>query len=259
METTKSVTLSRPKNKLRFDWLVPVLLKPKQTLAAILEDPKPNWQTPLLAVGVFGFIELLVAGPIKKLAIQMGTNLPPGFEYYSAEQQQQFLQAQASQTSPLFLYVFSALGLVIGILITWFLLRSLLHLSLTVAGSRAKSMLSGNLAAWSFTPLVLRSVVRIIAMLATKSLVSVKGLAGLIEPSTGLGQFAYAFLAFIDIFFVWQILLLLFGSEKISNLPRIKAWGACAVAILILLILEAFPGFIGAQLSGLSFTRMFFF
>jgi len=258
METTKGVTIARPKNKLRFDWLTQILVKPKRTLDAILDEPKPNGLTPLLALGVIGFIEILVAGPIKKLAIQMGTNVPPGFEYYSPEQQQQFLQAQASQTSPLFLYVFPTLGLIIGILLTWFLLRSILHLSLTMAGSRGKSLLSGNLAAWSFTPLILRSVVRSIAMLATKSTISVTGLSSLITPTNGLGQFAYAFLALIDIFLLWQVVLVFIGSEKISNLHRSKAWGVSALAFFILLLLLALPGFIGAQLSGLSFTRMFF-
>jgi len=259
MDTTNGLTLSRPKNRLRFDWLLQLFFKPKETLKAILDEPKPNWQTPLLSLAVIGIIEVVVAGPIKKLAIQMGTNLPPGFQYYSPDQQQQFMQAQASQTSPLFLYVFPILGVMLGILITWFLLRSLLHLSLTLAGSRGKSLLSGNLTAWSTMPLILRSIVRIIAMLATKSAISVKGLSALVNGSTGLGQFASTFLALIDIFFIWQVILILIGSGKISNLPRLKAWGVSAVAILILLLLETLPGFLGAKLSGLSFTNMFFF
>ncbi len=258
METAKGVTLARPKNKLKFDWLVQLLFKPKNTLDLIFAEARPNWQTPLLVLGVVGFIQALIAGPIKKTAIEMGTNLPPDFQWYSPEQQQQFLQAQASQTSPLFLYVFPILGLVIGIFITWFLLRSLLHLSLTLAGSRAKSMLSGNLAAWSVTPLILRSIVRIIAMLATKSQITITGLSGLVTADGGFTAFLYAFLALIDIFVVWQLVLVLIGAQKISNLPRFKAWGVAALAFFILLLLEALPGFIGSQLSGLTMTRMFF-
>jgi len=94
------------------------------------------------------------------------------------------MQAQASQSSPLFLYVFPILGLLLGILVTWFLLRSLLHLSLTLAGSRGKSILSGNLAGWSTMPLIFRSLVRIVAMLTTKTAISAKGLSGLITSTT---------------------------------------------------------------------------
>jgi len=65
-------------------------------------------------------------------------------------------------------------------------------------------------------------------------------------------------LALIDLYFIWQVVLILIGSEKISSLPRLKAWGAALVAVVILLLLQALPAFIGMQLNGLSFTRMFF-
>lgn len=258
MDTTNNVTLVKPVNRLHLDWLLKLAIRPKKTLEQILSGNKANWQTPLLVLAVADMLEAIVAGPIKKAAIEMGTNLPPGFEYYSPEQQQQFMQAQASQSSMLFLYVFPILGLLLGILISWFLLRSLLHLSLTLAGSREKSMLSGNLAAWSTMPLIFRSLVRIIAMLATRSVISAKGLSGLVTASNGAGQFLAAFMALIDLYFIWQVVLILIGSEKISALPRLKAWGASLVAIVILLLLQALPGFLSAQLSGLSMTRMFF-
>lgn len=258
MDTINGMTPPKAKNRLRFDWLLQLLIKPRRTLDAILSDPKANWQTPILSLAVVGIIEVIVAGPIKKTAIEMGTNLPPGFEYYSADQQQQFMQAQASQSSPLFLYVFPLLGLLLGILVSWFLLRSLLHLSLTLAGSRGKNILSGNLAGWSTVPLILRSLVRIIAMLLTHSTLTAKGLSGMISATTGFGNFAAAFLALIDIFFVWQVVLVLIGSEKISNLPRLKAWGVSALAIFILLVLQSLPGFLSAQMSGISLTGMFF-
>lgn len=258
MDITPTTTLVKPGNTLHFDWLLRFLVRPKKTLDMILGEEKANWQTPLLVLAIAGILESFAAGPIKKAAIEMGANLPPGYEYYSPEQQQQFMQAQASQSSPLFLYIFPILGMLLGILITWFLLRSLLHLSLTLAGSRGKSILSGNLAAWSTLPLAIRSLVRFAAMLATKSLISAKGLSGLITPATSAGHFTSALLALIDLYFIWQVVLILIGSEKISSLPRIKAWGASLVAIAILLLLQALPGFLSGKLSGLSMTRMFF-
>lgn len=258
MDTTNNMTLAKPKNHLHVDWLLQLVIKPKKTLDLILGGTKANWQTPLLVLAIAGILEAVIAGPIKKTAIEMGTNLPPGFEFYSPEQQQQFMQAQASQSSPLFLYVFPILGLLLGILISWFLLRSLLHLSLTLAGSRGKSILSGNLAAWSTTPLILRSLVRIVAMLVSRSVINARGLSGFATASNGAGHFLAAFTALIDLYLVWQVVLILIGSEKISSLPRIKAWGASFIAVLILLLLQALPGFLSAQLSGLSMTRIFF-
>jgi hypothetical protein len=45
---------------------------------------------------------------------------------------------------------------------------------------------------------------------------------------------------------------------KISGLKAGKAWLATLIAVVIFLMLKSLPGFIMAQLSGLSPTRMFF-
>jgi len=110
MDKVNHSTLAASGNHLHFDWLLQLVIRPKKTLDLILGETKANWQTPLLILAAVGILETLVAGPIKKAAIEMGSNLPPGFEYYSPDQQQQFMQAQASQSSPLFLYVFPFLG-----------------------------------------------------------------------------------------------------------------------------------------------------
>lgn len=258
MEISEPRTMNHSRNSLHFDWLWQMLIRPGKTLARILEVPKANWQTPLLCLAVAGIVEVIVAGPIKKAAIELGSNLPPGFEYYSPDQQQQFMQAQASQTSALFLYVFPIIGALLGIWISWFLLRSFLHLSLTLAGSRGKNILSGNLTAWASVPLIFRSIVHIVYMLASGSAITARGLSGMVTAANGGGQFASALLALVDIYLVWQVVLILIGSEKISGLPRLKAWGASLAAVVVLLLLQALPAFIGAQLSGLSMTRMFF-
>jgi hypothetical protein len=258
METTTSAKIGKTRSWLHLDWLLQLVINPGKILSLILSEKKSNWQTPLLVLSIAGIVEAIAAGPIRKAAIEMGTNLPPGFEYYTPDQQQQFMQAQASQSSPLFLYVFPILGVLLGILITWFLLRSLLHFSLTLAGSRGKSILSGNLAAWSAMPLIIRSIVRIVAMLSTHSLINSRGLSGLVTATNGAGNYLAAVLALIDLYFFWQAVLILIGAEKISGLPKVKAWGASAIAILILVLIQALPGFLSTQLSGLSITRMFF-
>lgn len=259
MEENNNARKNSLKSKLHPEWLLPMLMRPKKTLQMILSDEKPKWLTPLLGLSLLGMIEVVVSGPIKKLAIQMGANLPPDFEYYSAEQQQQFMNAQASQTSPLFLYIFPILTTMAVIWISWFLLKSLLHLSLTLAGSRGKSVLSSNLVGWASVPLMLRSIVRILALLISQSLISARGLSGLVNAANGAGMFFAALLALVDIYFIWQVVLILLGTEQISGLPRSKAWGAAIVSVLILMLLMALPGFLSARMSGLSLSRMFYF
>ena len=66
-------------------------------------------------------------------------------------------------------------------------------------------------------------------------------------------------LGFVDIYFLWMVALLLIGAAIISGMQRGKTWVTVLVAVLILLALQALPGFIGGQLGGLSGAGSGFF
>ena len=202
----------------------------------------------------------MIAAPIQRNIIQMGMNIPDDFQYYSEEQQTQFMNAQANRTSPLFLYVFPTLTGLASLWISWFLLSSLMHLSLTLAGSRASNLRYYNLTAWSFLPIGLRHVIQIFAMLFTKTVVSSPGFSGFISAdATGFAAFMAALLGLIDIYFIWQIILLLIGVVPLSGLLKSKAWSATAVSLLILILLQAVPGLLSSVVGGLSLTSSFYF
>ena len=122
---------------LRFEWVLPLFIKPRKTISTIVEQDKPAWLTPLLILSALLLITVLVSGPIRLQQIQSGATLPQDFQYYSEADQQKFLTAQATQSSPLFVYVFPFLSGMLKLWISWFLLGSLLYLSLTLAGSKA--------------------------------------------------------------------------------------------------------------------------
>lgn len=261
METTVTDIKEKPKkNQFHFEWILPVIFRPRKTVETITSQEKPVWLTPLLVVSVLIILATLVAGPIKRNIIQMGLNTPENFQYYSAEQQAQFMSAQANRTSPLFLYVFPIATSLAGLWVSWFLLSSLLHLSLTLAGSRAQNIRSYNLAGWSLLPIGVRYLVRIVAMLVTKTVISNPGLSGFITGDLkGFTAFAAALLGLIDLYFIWQIILLLVGVRPLSGLKRSKAWMATAVSLLILVLLQAVPGFLSSALGGLTTSTPFFF
>ncbi len=261
METTVTeIKEKSKKNPLHFEWILPVIFRPRKTVEKITSQEKSVWLTPLLVVSALIIIATLVAGPIKRNIIQMGLNTPENFQYYSQEQQAQFMSAQANRTSPLFLYVFPIVTGLAGLWVTWFLLSSLMHLSLTLAGSRAQNVRSYNLAAWSLLPIGVRHLVQIVAMLATKTVVNNPGLSGFITGDLkGFTAFAAALLGLIDLYFIWQIILLLLGVGPLSSLKRSKAWPATAVSLLILTLLLSIPGFLSHALSGLTTSTPFFF
>ena len=83
-------------------WLRGLLLKPKKTVNEIATHDKPAWLLPLIILSVLVIILALLSAPVKKQAIEMGTNLPPDFEFYPPEMQTQILEAR--KLSPLHVF-----------------------------------------------------------------------------------------------------------------------------------------------------------
>ena len=213
-----------------------------------------------MVLSVLAILVVIVAAPIRRNAIQMGLTTPPDFQYYSADQQAQFYAAQATQTSPLFMYMFPILFGLLAIWLSWFLLGSVLHLALTLSGSRAVSINSYNMVGWAMVPLGVRSLVQIIAMIATRSTINGAGLSGLFSgDATGVAAYMAALLGLIDIFFLWQIVLLIMGTRDYSGLVSRKAFSATLISLFIYMIIFALPGFLQSILSNLSFTQYYFF
>ncbi|MEL7591211.1 MAG: YIP1 family protein [Anaerolineaceae bacterium] len=245
---------------MNFKWIPPLFLRPVKTIGEIVAQEKPVWLTPLLILSVLTLMVVLIAAPIQRTQSQMGAELPPDFQYYSPEMQDQYYQAQANQTSPLFLYVFPMLSGLLKIWVPWFLLSVILYLSLTLAGSRASSTRSYNLVSWSMLPIAIRMLVQIAVMLFSRSLVSAPGLAGFIESeASGAGAYFRSLLAFIDFYFLWQVFLLIVGAVQLSSLTRTKAVVATLISVVILLFLSAIPGLFSSALSGLSIRGGFYF
>ena len=229
-------------------------------LWAFLKVRKKFWLLPLIILSVLVIILALLSAPVKKQAIEMGTNLPPDFEFYPPEMQTQILEAQASQVSPLFLYVFPVLFGAMGIWISWFILSSILHLVFTLFGSRASTTRSYNLSAWSMLPLAIRLLVQIAALLVSKQAVTSPGISYLVAAeATGLKAYLRSILEFVDIYFIIQVILLFMGSISLTGLVKSKAWLAVLIALVIVMLIRGLPGLVSSVFNGLSLTRSFFF
>ena len=114
MTDATALPLERPR-RFYFDWLFPLLVRPRATLAKIVSLGRASWLTPLLVLTLTGLLAVAVAGPIKITAAQNGqTTLPDVFQYWTPEQQAQYLQAQQmTSTGPVFIYVFPGIQAVL--------------------------------------------------------------------------------------------------------------------------------------------------
>jgi len=236
---------------------IPILLKPKKTLDEIAEKEHAIWIAPLVVLMVTALILVLVSAPLVGQASQP-VGEPEMYEYYSPEQQEQYQNAVNMGASPVVTVIFPLVGKILGIWVGWILLGSILHLSLTLNGSRSSNRSALNIVAWSSVPLILRDLVQIIAILITRQTIQQPGLSGFIaDGSTGFMTFVAALLSLVDIYLIWQIVLIGMGAVRISGLKVSKSWLATIIAVLIFLALKAAPSFVTAQLSGLNPTGMF--
>ncbi|GIV63017.1 MAG: hypothetical protein KatS3mg045_0356 [Bellilinea sp.] len=248
----------RPR-RLRWDWLLPVFFRPGRTMHAVSQQEKGVWLAPLLVLSLLALIVSLAGGPARAAAAQPGGELPPDFQYWPPEQQEQYFQSQQNRASPLVIYGLPALGALAGIWVGWFLLGSILHLALTMVGSRGSNTAALNLAAWASMPFAIRFIVQAVYMLTTQQVIQAPGLSGFIAAdAAGFAAFLRPLLAHVDVYTLWMIILLLIGAAPLTGLGKGKTWAAVILSVLLLLALQALPGYIASRLSGLNPTRMFF-
>lgn len=238
-----------------------MLVRPGRTFTQIRESGSGSYITPLLVISVLAIIAVLVAGPVRKTAALNGVvEYPPDYQYWSPEMQAQFETGISANTSNAFIYVFPAISTLAGVWLGWLLYSAILHLLLTIGGSRSSFSSVMGVTAWASTPLILRYLVRIIGILATKQVVSTTGLLGFAPAGdTSLIQFVASILPLIDLYLIWQVILVIIGAKPLSGLSTGKVISIVLVTTIIFLSMAALPGFIGKKLGGLSIIRPFFF
>lgn len=254
------LTNREPNRAWRFDLVLPLFIRPRSTLARIAGHNRPLWRTPILLLSLAAIGRALVAGSINAAARAAGeVTLPPGFEYYTPEQQAQFQQAATATNNPTFNYVLPALGALAGVFILWLVIGWLLHLVLTLLGGRGSSQATLNIAAWASLPLLLRYLVQIGFMLVNDQLVAAPGISGFAPVGEGWFNIALASaLSQIDIYWLWQVILLIIGARLVSQLTTIKSTIAVLLVMFVVMFLRALPAVILARFSDITVIRPFF-
>jgi hypothetical protein len=234
-------------------WLFQMFYKPRATLNKVGAEDVSNKLTPLLFISIIVVLAVLIAAPVKTQQLQMGATLPEDFQWWSEEQQQQYLEAQANQASPIFMILFPALQGILGYLIFSMLMASILYLALTLAGSRAPRLKIGNLVAWAMFPFGLRELVKFFVVGSSKKLVENPGLSNLIEvEADGLSAYWRGILGSIDLYWLLFLVLLIIGAILISGLKKRKAIITTVIAVLIMLLLQGLPSLVSSFLGGLN-------
>lgn len=253
---TDTPTLEQPR-RFHFDWLLPTLLNPRHLFKQVVEATRDSWLTPLIIISIAELLRVGIEGWLKQNAASLGMpSLPPGSEFWTPEQQASYLQAAQAQNSPVFLYVFPAVLGLAGVWLNWLLLGSILHFVLTLFGGRSQTRTTLNVVAWALLPLAVRALLRAGYMWYTNQPITAASFAGYVPADIGVwGSYLKYILTATDIFLIWALVLMTVGATIAATLPTRKAIFGVLLTVLVVLLLQALPGFLWGELSGLSVIR----
>ena len=242
--------------------LVPdILFHPGQAFKIITTYIKPVWLTPILILSIVVFLNIMVSGRIKnQLALSDEITYPPDFQNYPPEQQAQYMQAIQSTQGPVFTYVLPAISSLLGVWFSWLILGGALHLVTTLVGGRGSTAISINIVAWASLPLALREIIQFVYMLSSHKLIDNPGLSGFSPAGdSGWPLFISLTLRLIDIYLIWQVLLLIVGVRISTGLNITKSTLSVVATILLILIIQTGFSYLISLLGNLTITRPFFF
>jgi Yip1 domain. len=237
----------------RFDFqrVFATLFRPRQAFEMIKTEARSSWLMPMLILSLVSLLVVLVSGYLKTRAAMMGEiPLPPGWEYWMPEMQNNYMQAQQLNQGPVVMYVFPLVSAWARLWVGWVVLGGLLHLGSTLLGGRGSMQSALSITAWAFLPFALRDILRVFYMLIEKHAINSPGLSGF-----GTSVFMVEVLSHIDIFLIWSLVLLMVGFAVVDGLTRGKAVLGVLLVILIILSAQAGLGTIFANMGGSATQR----
>ena len=239
-------------------WVLQIYSNPRRVFEQLADQSR--WVLPIVFIIIAAFANVLATGNASTL------NPPPlifpeGWEYFSPEQQAQFMRSVELTSGPVFTYVFPIAFRVIGIFSGWAIYAGLIHLMVTLIGGRATARITFALAAWALMPFALRSIVRTVAILSSRAVIVAPGISGFAPVGEGvMPLLMMQAMTHIDLYAAWAVGLVFIGLQVIDpSLPKGRSWVLVGAATLIMWFGLIALGFAGAQLGSLSVMRPFFF
>jgi hypothetical protein len=251
------MTENKP-SRFQFKEIFPVLFRPRSAFARLTEKSASAWLTPMLVLSLMLILRLAVQGYFQAQAAMMGeVPLPPDWQWWTPEMQNQYMQAQSLTQGPVFVYVIPITMGLAGLWAGWGIFSGLLHLTSTLLGGRGSMNSALNVVAWGSLPFAVRDLLRVIFMLIVQHPINSAGLSGFVTVSEGATIFFSQLFTFVDLFLIWHIVLLIIGISVSDNVSTRKAIGGVIAIILLSLITQAGIGYGSSSLSGLMVSRPF--
>jgi len=252
---TDTIIETKPARRLDLTRLFSTLTHPSRSFGEMVAESRSTWWTPMLVLTVTTILVVVVSGYFKSRLAMMGEQqLPPDWQYWPPEMQNNYMQAQQATQGATFVYILPAVGALTALWLGWVVVAGLLHLGSTLLGGRGSVQGALNIVAWASLPFVIRDLLRVIYILSVKHPLNSPGLSGFTANSEFLSQL----LSRLDIFMVWYIILLVIGFAIADGLTRGKAFVGVVVVMLLVLLAQAGLGSLTSNIGGQAVQRPFF-
>lgn len=163
-------------------------------------------------------------------------------------------------TQPAAMNVLKIAGAVVGQPLTWLLWGGALYLASVFLGRSSSFKDMFRLTVWAWMPYAVRGLAQTIYIWSSGQTIVNTGFAGyVIDRSVpqfippGPGTLALAgVLGRVDIFLVWNLILLVAGLRAFTNLPRRKAISAILSIWIVLALLSVVPAIVGGLFGSMT-------
>ncbi len=268
------------KFSLNFKRIGKLITQPRLVFSEIeQEGKKAEWRTPIAVVAVVILLASLLsvssstsnASPSSATSISAqsgfgsgnmggmpGGGGPMGMQQATTSADTEDAQgesaSQASGSSSTFLTkILSALGNILSFALTWLILGSIINLLSISMGGQANTHMALIFAAWASVPVGARAVMQIMYALATGSSVTAIGLSGFAPTAdSNAAIFLGNLLEQVDIYMIWQVVLLTIGVSVMTKLNNKKPIIVAVSSMLILILIKSLLGLGIDQLSNLE-------
>lgn len=252
---TETVLSQQPARRFDLPRARALILRPRQVFQEMASEARATWLTPMLVLTITAILVVVVAGYLKSRSAMMGeVELPQDWQYWTPDMQENYMVAQQARQGPVFMYVMPMIGSLTGLWLGWLLLAALLHFGSTLLGGRGSMQSALNIVAWASLPFAVRDLLRSVFMLAVGHAIVSPSLSGFVSTA----GFVSKLLTRLDIFLVWNVLLLVIGLGIADSLPRNKAVAGVIVIMLLVLLAQAGLGALSAGVGGTAVQRPFF-
>lgn len=235
-----------------------LLFQPSKEFGLLSKTERTIWRLPMLVLSLTALLFVVVSGAMRAHLASLGQPiLPPDWEWWTPEMQENYMRAIQATQGPAFLYIIPGVSTLVGLWLRWLVLSALLHLASTLMGGRGTMRTALNMAAWASLPFALRDLLRVVYVLISGHPIVSPGLSGFVLETGSGTLFLAQLLRLTDLFLAWHVGLLIIGLRQTENLGRGKVWFSVLLAVVTILLVQAGTGMLGASLGSMVIFRPF--